>query len=538
MDLPLFPETWQVLDSQVEGARLILLVQDQRSAASCPHCHHSSSHVHSRYIRHPSDTALGESCVTLFLQARRFRCPNPECSHTTFAETWPGWLEPRAQRTRRLGQKQSRVALSLGGEAGHRLLVQLHEPTSADTLLRLIRRTPLPPTESPTVLGVDDFAFRRRKTYGTLLIDLERHHVVDLLPDRQGNTLAAWLKAHPGVKILCRDRAGEYARGGASGAPEAQQVADRFHLIGNVREALESWLRQQRAHLTSPPRHMQDEQVDVPLPSPPVERPSTTRKRLEMTVARRQQRQARYEQAVKLREQGRSYQAIAREVGVARSTVTDWLRHEGKLTRKTPPSRITPYAKYIRSRMAEPAWNVTRIFHEVVEQGYQGAFSGISSYLLWLKEGQELPSIADQKGPDLPREKRLSPVQVAWLFTMRPDQRSGTETHRLQTVLDRVPRGQEIYTLVQDILGGLREAPRSGAKLLTSWIQKAQATGLPDIQRLARSFQKDFSAICAAIESPWSNGQTEGQVNRLKMLKRQMFGRAKFDLLRQRVLLA
>jgi transposase len=538
MDLPLFPGTWQVLDSQVEGTRLILLVQDQRSAAACPSCQQHSSHVHSRSVRHPHDTALSQHGVTLLVRTRRFRCRNPGCPHTTFAETWPGWLEPRAQRTCRLAQKQGRVALSLGGEAGHRLLAHLSEPTSADTLLRLIRRAPLNTVETPTALGVDDFALRRRKTYGTILIDLERHHVVDLLPDRQGSTLATWLKAHPGVKIICRDRAGEYARGAASGAPEAQQIADRFHLIGNVRDAVEAWLRQQRVHLTSPPESMQGERAKAPLQPLPAERPSTTRERLELTVARRQYRQARYQQAVKLREAGQSHKAIASQVSAARSTVTEWLTHKGELTRKTPPSSMTPYAAYIRSRMAEPEWTVTQVFHEVAAQGYQGAFSGVSSYVLWLRAGHEPPSIADQKERDLPREKRLSPVQVAWLFTMRLDQRSETDTHRLQAVLDRLPRGREIYLLVQGVLGCLREAPRSGAKLLTSWIEKVQATGLPDLQRLARSFQKDYSAICGAIESPWSNGQTEGQVNRLKMIKRQMFGRAKFDLLRHRVLLA
>jgi transposase len=527
-----------VLDSQVEDARLILLVQDQRSAAACPFCQQHSCHVHSRYVRHPHDTALGHHDVTLLLQTRRFRCRNPSCPHTTFAETWPGWLEPRAQRTCRLAQKQGRVALSLGGEAGHRLLTHLCEPTSADTLLRLVRRAPLLPAETPTVLGVDDFALRRRKTYGTLLIDLERHSVVDLLPDRQGETLATWLKEHPGVKIICRDRAGEYARGAASGAPEAQQIADRFHLIGNVRDAVEAWLRPQRCHLVSPPEPAQGKGVSEPLHPLPTERPSTTQERLELAVTKRQHRQARYEQAVTLREQGQSYRAIARQVGVARSTVTEWLQHEGKLIRKTPSSGITPYAAYLRSRMAEPEWTVPQMFHEVVEQGYRGAFSGISSYVAWLRAGHEPPSIADQQGLDLPREKRLSPVQVAWWFTMRPDQRSETETHRLQAVLNRVPRGQELYQLIQDVLGWLRDAPRSGAQLLTSWIDKAQTTGLPDLQRLARSFQNDFSAICGAIESPWSNGQTEGQVNRLKMIKRQMFGRAKFDLLRHRVLLA
>lgn len=534
MHLPLFPATWQVLDTETDGSRLILHVQDQRHEACCPHCQQASSHLHSWYVRHPQDTALGNLAVRLFLHARRFRCLNPSCDCVTFSETWPGWLEPHAQRTQRLSQAQCQVGLSLGGEAGHRLLLQIHEPTSADTLLRLIRKIPLPSFTTPRVLGVDDFCLRRRKTYGTILIDLERHEVIDLLKDRKENILSDWLKAHPGVEIISRDRAGEYARGAASDAPDAQQIADRFHLIGNIREAVTSWLRQQR-----PQPVIADKSLPTVAPIPPdhSEKPTTERERIQVSVAKREQRQAKYKQAVELYAKGQSFKAIARQVGAARSTVTEWLRREGPLVRRTPPSGLSPYVAYINTRIAEPEWTITQIYHEIVQQGYQGAFSNVTRYITWLRVGQQIPSIADQSHA-VPREKRLNAVHTAWLVTMKPSQRSEAESTKLDTVLEKIPQGQGIYRLVQDLLGWLREAPRSGAPLLTSWIEQAESTGIIAIQRLARGLQKDFDAVCGAIESPWSNGQTEGQVNRLKMIKRQMFGRAKFDLLRQRVLLA
>ena len=534
MDLPLFPATWQVLDSETDGSQLILHVQDQRPEACCPHCQQMSSHLHSWYVRHPHDTALGSQEVLLFLRTRRFRCLNPTCSCVTFAETWPGWLESRAQRTLRLSQAQCQVAISLGGEAGHRLLLQIHEPTSADTLLRLVRRVPLPVPSTPKVLGVDDFCLRRRKTYGTILIDLERHEVIDLLKDRKEDTLAEWLKEHPGVEIISRDRAGEYARGAASGAPAAQQIADRFHLVVNIREAITSWLRQQRpqpvtvesAPTITQPEVACSEQV-----------PTTEKARIQQTLAKRQERQAKYEQAARLYAKGQSFNFIARQVGAARSTVTEWLKHEGPLVRHTPPSGLSPYVAYITARITEPEWTVTQIYNEIVRQGYQGGFSTVTRCITWIRAGHQMPSLADQ-GHTLPKVKRLNAVQLSWLLTIKPEQRSEAETAKVNTVLEKVPKGQDVYRLIQDLLGCLRAAPTSGTKFLTSWIEQAEAIGIPAIQRLARSLQKDFAAVCGAIESPWSNGQTEGQVNRLKMIKRQMFGRAKFDLLRQRVLLA
>ncbi|WP_081846062.1 ISL3 family transposase [Deinococcus marmoris] len=541
MDFSFLPDSWQLLDSVQDGEHLILRVQDQSSSHRCPHCQQPSAHVHSHYVRRPQDLALGQRPVTLLVHTRRFRCLNPACFCVTFAERWPDWLEPYAQRTCRLAQRQSQVALQVGGEGGHRLLQILGEVTSADTLLRLLRRLPLPEFTTPRVLGVDDFCFRRRKTYGTILIDLERHQVVDLLQDREAATLAQWLQDHPGVEVISRDRSGEYARGAASGAPDAQQIADRFHLFGNIREAVETWLRHHREELCECPDPMPRSSplLDRPLAKPAARpRRTTTRSRLRDSVARRAERAQRYEQVAGLFAAGHSFSAIARQVGLARSTVTEWLRREGFPARQTPPSSLTRYAPFIQARMAQREWTVTQIFDELVQQGYGGAFSGVSAYMTWLREGHEPPATVDQLGVALSREKRLGVREMSWLFTLAPDRLTLEMTRRLGLLVNRWPQGQTTYALIQQLTSLLRQAPTPGSSLLTTWITTALNSGMAEIQRLGRSFQKDFAAICGAIESPWSNGQTEGQVNRLKLIKRQMFGRGKLDLLKCRILLA
>jgi transposase len=219
------------------------------SEACCPRCHQSSNRVHSYYQRTPADAPVSDQWVRLHLTVRRFRCQTEACPQATFAERWPDLIAPNAQRTERLTTGLSAVAFALGGQAGARLAVKLKMPTGGDTLLRIIRRTPDAALDSPTVLGVDDWAKRRGRVYGTILVDLERHRVVDLLSDRTAETLATWLKAHTSVEVITRDRSTEYTRGITLGAPHAQQVADRWHLLVNVREALQRLLDRLRPEL-------------------------------------------------------------------------------------------------------------------------------------------------------------------------------------------------------------------------------------------------------------------------------------------------
>ena len=188
-------------------------------SASCPSCQAPSHRVHSFYTRLPADLPLGGLPAQLHLSVRRFYCHNSNCDRRTFTEPLPDLLALRARRTDRLAAAQHSVGVALGGEAGARLLTRLAMPTSPDTMLRLVRKTQPATPPTPRVLGVDDWAIRKGRTYGTILVDLEKHRVVDLLPNRTSDVLSSWLREHPGVEILARDRSTEYAKGASEGAP-------------------------------------------------------------------------------------------------------------------------------------------------------------------------------------------------------------------------------------------------------------------------------------------------------------------------------
>jgi len=236
------------------------------ASATCPHCGTVSTRVHSYYTRRPYDLPISGQPALLLLQLRRFRCLAATCPAATFSERLPTLLAPAAQRTLRLNAALRDLALAFGGQAGARQSARTAMTASGDTLLRRAHTAALPAPATPRLLGIDDFAFHKGQVYGTILTDGETHAVVDLLPDRTAETAAAWLKEHPGIEVVTRDRAGEYARGVRAGAPEAVQVADRFHLIKNAGEVLERVVQRHHQGLGSAAKAVDQERVARALP--------------------------------------------------------------------------------------------------------------------------------------------------------------------------------------------------------------------------------------------------------------------------------
>ncbi len=509
-----------------EDTALTLIAATVAQSASCPLCHRRSRRVHSRFRRRVADLPCSGRAVILLIHARRFFCRNPRCTRRTFRERLPALVAPGARRSHGLRAALAEIAFALGGEAGKRLATALGMPISGDTLLRLVCAAPATELESPRVLGLDDWAWRKATRYGTILCDLERHRAVDLLPDRSADTVATWLRAHPSISLIARDRSDLYADGAARGAPGAIQVADRFHLLKNLGDALERFLQQKRARLklaTTTPL----------LTEPPQLQP--WQERMERESERRHAPWiARYERVITLRAKDAAIADIAREVGISGTTVYRYLRLDGPPERKCYRARRTPldpYKEHLLRRWDEGCHVATRLWREIRALGYAYSYTNVSRFLARLRMpvGQR-PSIFREHGT---ADKSPTPRQVAMLFLRRPADLTDEQRMMVERICGAEAAFATAHRLSQDFAALLRE--REGGRL-DSWIAAACASEVAELRRFAQGLLLDEAAVRAGLTLEWSNGQTEGQVNRLKTLKRQMYGRAGFDLLRQRLL--
>ena len=524
--------------------------------AECPKCHQPSTRLHSHYTRSPCDLPVSDQAVRLVLQVRRFFCDNPTCEHRTFAERFPALVPVRAQRTARLTHTLQRLALTLGGEVGARIVTLLHMAVSADTLLRLIRLASPPSRPAPRVLGVDDFALRRGRTYGTLLVDLERHQVVDVLKERTAEALSTWLQTHDGVEIISRDRSTEYARGATAGAPQALQVADRWHILQNLRQVLERLIARvlPRIRVLPVPSTTQSNETTL---LPPMRRQRLRKPYKSEQVAAqasRSQRLTRYQAVQALHAQGVPMLQIAKRLHLSRGTVRKFVKAAGfpeQSAHRVSHSILDAYESYLHQRFTEGCRNAQQLWRELQAQGFAGTHRQVTR---WLALRREQPSPYSPKATRLAlptqttRTRALaapevtspslpalpSARQLAWLLVRNPAELDDEETRMLL----RLRQASDIelaYTLAQQFSLMVKQRKPT---LLDDWLMQCVQSGLAELQTFAAGLRQEYAAIRAALTEAWSNGQLEGQVNRLKLIKRQMYGRATFDLLRQRVLLA
>jgi transposase len=485
--------------------------------ASCPLCGTGAKRVHSRYQRTVADLPCAGQRVILRVWVRRFFCPNAACERHIFAERLAELAQPYARKTTRLLLALRAIGLTAGGEPGARLTRHLHLPTSSPTLLRGVK-TLLPSPGAPVrVLGADDWAWKKGQRYGTILVDLERHRVVDLLRERSSAGFAHWLGAHPSVDTISRDRGNVYIEGATLGAPHAQQIADRWHLLSNLREALERLLDRHRAAL---------QVVHEPAAAPPSGAPSPGPANKAERLRRRALSYAHYEQALALHARGLARSEIARQVGVSVRTISRYLAADQHPRQRR--SRLEPYLPYLRQRREEGCFNASQLWRELRAQGFRGTLELVSNYAWCLRhpdllERPEAPGVTCQT---------FAPRKAVWFLLRWPGDLAEDERENLAAILQACPEAARAYPLAQSFRRAIAQRDPAG---VLSWLEEAGQSAVPEVQRFAHGLRLDLEAVLAACRLPWSQGQVEGQVNRLKTLKRQMYGRAGPLLLHRRL---
>jgi transposase len=511
------PAAWRISEIAPAKDRIGLFLEPMRTAVACPVCGTDRRRVHSRYRRRPWDMPWGRWPVQLVVHARRFFGDVPRCPRRIFVEPFPGVLAPYARQTERWRQALLELAHASSAEVAARVAWFLGYRASPDSLSRRQRaeRFVIP---SPRVLGVDEVALRRGVTYGTLVVDLERRRPMAGLEGRTAEPVPKWLQAHPTVAILVRDRADAYAVAGRQAAPDALQVADRFHLVRNVSDALKTLLH---AHRWRQPATMVSPAVSPRVPSAPPANSAAAPGQVPQPTPRKR---AVWEAVQHRRNLGQSLRQIAQALGVDRRTGRRYLAADQPPvypTRRPRPTQLTPYIGHLAERWAQGCHNARRLSHKLVQRGYRGSASMVR---LVVRPWRTHP--AD-------RPPTLTSARLTRLILQPAGRLTEAERDALAGFLHANPllaRGYQLKAHFHTLLA----EPDPAA--LDQWLQAAETSDLPSFRSLARSFRQDYDAIVAALTMPWSTGQCEGQICRVKLLKRLGDGRATLDLLRQRIL--
>ena len=511
--------------------RVTIVTLPKASQSICPLCNGLSGQVHSHYIRTLADLPWQGRAVVIQVRARRFRCASPSCPRRVFAERLPEVAPPWARRTVRLGGLQRHIGFALGGEPGSRLAARLSMPVSGDTLLRVIRAFEPEPPAAPRVIGIDEWAYRRGLTYGTILCDLERGRVIDLLPDRSAETVSAWLKQHPSVAVIARDRASVYADGIRAGAPAAVQVADRWHLLRNIGDALRAAVDRHRTAVAGAARVVaanayKQQQVE--------QAPQAAGTKLEvLRRERRDHRCDRYAGIRRLHKKGVTPRLIAPVVGMSQRSVERWLVAGGEPEHRRPPmtTLVDPFRPYLERRWKEGCRTAAALWREITEQGFAGSLNTVAR---WAAPHRRSPT--PRPGVPAARAAAAWPApsrrRCAWLLSLEPDQHSAEE----QAFVAHLTAVAPGLAVVAELAKQLADMSRTGSDAtLEDWLAAAKNS---ELAAFAQNLTRDLSAVRVAITEPWSTSPVEGQINRLKTIKRQMYGRARFELLRKRVLAA
>jgi transposase len=506
----LLPKGFVFERTTVDDGRVRIWVRSANPTGFCPSCGTISRRVHSRYLRRPSDLPLAGHQVSLHLTVRRFRCDAVLCGQQVFAERFAeDVLGCRARRTGRMEHIIHHLGLALGGRPAASFAQRLMLPVSNDTLLRVVRRRARVPHEPLVVVGIDDFAWRRNHRYGTVVVDLERRRPIVLLPDRDTATSQAWLANHQSITVVARDRGGGYGEAVTKALPHATQVADRWHLMENASRAFLDAVRKSMRQIRSV--------IGATVINPAL---LTAAERLQYAgFLRREETNA---SILALSNEGVSLKQIARRTGHSRQLIRQVVRGLRTDIFRVRESSLEMHLPWLDAQWDAGNRNAADLWRRLKQDGFKGSLRVIGEWCTRRRRAEKTDASSLQRVP--------SARTIARLMTAGRDHLSKAETVTVAAIEEGVPSLVTARSLILAFQTMIRTKTASD---LRPWLETA---GISLVASFARGIINDEKAVRAAMTSQWSNGQTEGQITRLKLVKRQMYGRAKIDLLQARLI--
>jgi len=516
------------LDSiEVHEQAVLVYLHATSLTARCPQCGTAGSRVHSRYQRTVADLAFGGRSLTLKLLVRKWICPEALCSQHIFAERFPALVQHYARMTDRLIKALQSTGVLTNGADAAQIASSFGMATTAKTIIRRVLQLSLPSEGSVHKVGIDEWAWKKGHHYGTILVDLEKRRVVQLLADRSVETSTAWLRTHPEIDLVSRDRGQIFREAATQGAPQAKQVVDRYHLQKNFADALEKFFRKQERVLKKAAEGSTGK-------ARPAKRAAVPEQVAHERRARHRQRVRLHKRIWKLYRAGYHKEQIAQLVGVSSRSVYRVLEHE------TPPpprrrsrssSIVDPYLSYLASRWNQGCHNVARLYEEIVAQGYVGTRRTLELRLRPFRPKGARP-VSKQT---ITWNQPPSPRGVA-LMMVRPTQsRTREQTAYLEHLVQSDSTIAVVFELAQDFGRLLRK--HEGLVRLEQWKAAVRSSGIAELIAFVDGLADDAEAVANGCSMTWSNGMVEGFVNKVKWIKRSSYGQAGFPLLQRRVLL-